>query len=78
MDEMEEVQDYNSNDDDSNNEDLWNAEQQDLWAFLWKHMLSELALMEAKQRRFPTHVNDIAFVIRELSERRLQVNFFIY
>ena len=35
---------------------------------------STKSLMDAKQQRFPTLVNDIAFVIRELSEKKLQVN----
>lgn len=30
------------------------------------------APMDARQQRFPTHVNDIAYVIRKLSEKRLE------
>jgi S-adenosylmethionine synthetase len=35
---------------------------------------STKSLMDAKQQRFPTLVDDIAYVIRELSEKKLQVN----
>lgn len=34
---------------------------------------STKAAMDDKQTRFPTHCDDVAFVIRQLSEKQLQV-----
>lgn len=36
------------------------------------------APMDVKQRRFPTHVDDVAYVTRKLAEKRLKVELQFY